>query len=64
MIYQILAGKKLLQALYIFDPETVSESEINGVDTNIEHNITLLKSFWEGMMNQNEELKQFMNTDG
>ena len=52
--------KRLLQAL---EPETLSDSEINDVDTKIEHNRTLLNSFWEGVMKENEELKQLMNTD-
>ena len=52
--------KRSLQAL---DPETISLSEINDVDTKIERKTTLLKSFEEGVMKQNEELKQLMNTD-
>ena len=52
--------KRSLRAL---DPETVSDSEINDVDTKIEHSRTLLNSFREGVMKQNEELKQLMNTD-
>ena len=43
-----------LQAL---DPETITLSEIKDVDTKIEHKTTLLKSFMEEVMKQNEELK-------
>ena len=39
--------KRSLQAL---DPETISLSEINDVDTKIERKTTLLKSFEEGVM--------------
>ena len=46
------------------DPEIVSEIEINEINSNIEYKLCILKTFQKGIINQNEELKKFMNNDG
>ena len=56
--------KALLRAQMLLDPDTVSEIEINAIDNDIEYKQTILRIFWEGMINPNEEFKKLMNTDG
>ena len=62
LMYQILENF-LLRAQMPSDPEIVSEIEMNGINNDIEYKQTILRTFREGIINQNEELKKFTNTD-
>ena len=54
--------KNSLRAQIISNPETLSE--INEIDKEIEYKQTILKTIKVGLIKQNEELENLMNTDG
>ena len=56
--------KKLLRAQIISNSETLSDTEINEVDNDIEYKQTILKTLQDRLIKQNRELKKLMNTDG